>query len=477
MGWLDFLKRDPSPLELRDRLIEAVAAGDKEQFEGLVKANEELIFEDFKEWKKVPLEVQEDPAAMQAYANALVSIAGYFAKALERPELLEMLVGGKELQAWQEKLREAQELKSGLRFSEAITRLSDALIDARGLEGEGVAFYRARSLGLLGDLHFQEGRREEAVSATREAMEVCEAEGDLQGLETYLRNLYELHRYHDQRDEAVACAERLAELGSPHAGWYRSQAKIVAAGEPLNRVVSEVDGVRAELAETGVTDKVSLVFQRNRLRLFASVAETERGEDRARAGELDEALAAFEAAAKADPYDPQPRYQAALTFLYMERYFKALARYEQVEELAPGWFHVRAMIRLAEEVTRGALTREALLVILQNLDGPADPTATLPLLEAAAEHAPQIPLLQLILAETHRALGQAERGLAAIERGLEFEPDADVRTRLLLNKALLGEDGERRGLLKEAVALNGNLVAAAMARLILTREAEDGGDD
>ena len=55
----------------------------------------------------------------------------------------------------------------------------------------------------------------------------------------------------------------------------------------------------------------------------------------------------------------------------------------------------------------------------------------------------------------------------AARAGLSRDPDPDVRTRLLIALARVTRQPESRRLLEEAIALDGNRVAAAMARVIL----------
>jgi hypothetical protein len=58
-------------------------------------------------------------------------------------------------------------------------------------------------------------------------------------------------------------------------------------------------------------------------------------------------------------------------------------------------------------------------------------------------------------------------GAAAARAGLARDPDPDVRTRLLVALARVTKLPENRRLLEEAVALDGNRIAGAMARVLL----------
>lgn len=64
--------------------------------------------------------------------------------------------------------------------------------------------------------------------------------------------------------------------------------------------------------------------------------------------------------------------------------------------------------------------------------------------------------------------GRESDARAALRAGLQADPDPDVRTRLLVELGTLTDDAdERNGLYREAVTLNGNLLAAASAAVAL----------
>lgn len=81
---------------------------------------------------------------------------------------------------------------------------------------------------------------------------------------------------------------------------------------------------------------------------------------------------------------------------------------------------------------------------------------------------PNLPVAHLHLGKSLAALGRIADARAALEAGLAARPDPDVRTRVLLELSVLaGDPAKRAALLQEAVAVNGNLVAAASAALVL----------
>lgn len=460
------------PEEVRSALFAAAARGDESELSALAEAHAALVLKEFRAWRQVPRRVKQDPTALEQWARGLYGVAIHFARH-GHPELLALLQSGEHPLAasrspWIEALARAQRLRGELELDQAVALLTDLLIDTRALDGDGAQRLRAVTFGLLGDVHFQRGAADRALEPTRRALELCESRGDAQGVRTYVENLFEVHRWREERSEAAGCAERLASMyESGDAAWWTSQARIVRTGEPLLRVVVETQaGHLVELADAQAAGRVRFAFRRNRATLLPSTSWTNRGEAFGREGKFEDALAAFSEAARADAHDPHPRYQSAVTHLHLERYHLAIECYAQAETLAPGWFHVRAHLALAEAAARGAFPHEALELALRVDDGPPEPAA-LPRIEAALKDAPGLSLLHLARGRILRARNDREAG-PALRLGLRAAQDEDVRSRLLLELAALsGDQGERRALLEEAAGVEGNLVAAATARLLL----------
>lgn len=479
MGFFDriFRKRqdDPrGPDDLRARLFDAVAASDDRRLTDLCRAEQDAVRVEFPRWTTVPAEVRADPARLQWYGQGLVTVAQCFAETLGDPSLLQRLVGDPDdnpLVRWKQQLHRAQAMVSELQYDEALALLAGVLVDVHGLQGSGADDLLPKTLGLLGECHFQTGDAAGAVLLMQQALASCQQANDAEGVQAYLGNLYEVHRWLDQPGPASEYALLLAgqceqQGDTAQAQRHRRQAQRVAAGEPRNRVAI-VDEQRYEIeAAEFAGGRVQFVFERDRITLRPAVVWTERGEALGSAGRHEEALAAFGRAAQADPHDPHCRYQAAFTLLHLRRYAEAVVAYTEVERLAPGWFHCRADLWMARELAAGTLDHATFMAIHAVQDGSMAPTDRLLLTEEALRRAPQVGLLHLLRGKELARLGRVAVAVTALREGLACDPDADTRTRLLVELASRVGEPERDGLLGEAESLAGNLVAAATARVL-----------
>jgi tetratricopeptide (TPR) repeat protein len=464
--------------ELRRALWDAAAVGDEAALEQLCRTHADAIRQHFAAWRQVPAELRDQPVRIEGYVQTMVAVARLFEQKLGDPSLLRELTGGggdNPLVRWQQRLDHAQKAMDELRYRETAGVLTDLLIDVRGLKGSGPDAYLPPTFGLLGECYFQSGEVEKAVAPTEQALQICRRTGDVEGVATYLGNLYEIHRYRgaSQRaaDAAEELAERLGEQGQKaEAEQYTRQAQLVRQGEPLNRVIVNVDGRRRELDEVlaGTPGQVQFAFVRNRVTLRPAEALTKQGEKQAGQGRFEAALGLFEQAAQADHFDPQCHYQAGLTLLYLQRYAEAQREYLTTEELAPGWFHCRSSAWLARQLLQGAVSHETFQCWHVLEEGPLSPAQKSNLVEKALRQAPNLALLHQIHGKCLRAVGLNPAAEKAYRRGLELAEEPDIKTRLLVDLgAMVGDRMEKRVLLQEAVALNGNLLSAAMARVVL----------
>ncbi|MEP7120918.1 MAG: tetratricopeptide repeat protein [Byssovorax sp.] len=467
-----------TPEELRELLFTA-AAGDPGAFEQLCRTHREAILTSFPTWTKVPPELRADPSRVQQYANGLIGVARIFAEKLDDSSLFERLSGPPKenpISLWQEQLGEARKLMEALRYKEAAEILTKARETTRGLTGPAVDELLPLTLGFLGECHFHGGEAERALEPFREALRLCEQHQDGEGFLAYHGDLYEVCRYLGDAAGAADHADQLAsafdgEGGDPmQEGIWRTRARIARAGAPQCRAVVLLDERRHELDELPPTlnGRVQIIFERDRISLRPAMELTAQGMKLASKGEYERALTALRAAAAADPYDPQSRYQEGLVLLTLERHAEAVTAYEAVEMRAPGWFHCRADLWLARQIAAGQLDHGAFLAIRSLVDGGLAPAERVRLARQAIVRYPKLPALHLALGDALRALEQGDEASAAYREGLEHAEERDVRTRLLValgGSLTAGE--EQRSWLEEAIALNGNLVAAAMARVIL----------
>ncbi len=487
MGFFDKLFRRSaekplSPEELRKRLFDAAAAEETTTFAELCAAHEPTVLARFAEWAKVP-EPYRTPEGLQWYGPGLIAVAQHFAERRGHPELLAGMMGSPEdnpLERWRRALVEVQPMMAELRFEEAAASLREVLDDSEGMQGPGVDQYLPVLQGRLGECLMQAGDIAGARAATEAALAGCERSGDDDGVVAYLGNLGEIHRYRGDGPAAAAAFERLGAIHARHGRTVQAelllrQAALLRSGEPLCRVIAEVEGESFELSELSTPKgRVRFVFRRNRLTLRRATDAVEHGVAAAEREDFAEALTHFERAAQADAFDPWPRYHAGLTLLHLRRYAEAAASYRATEQLAPGWYHCRFDTWLADRLAAGALSHEAFLALHQLVDGALEPAAALALADEALAKG-ELAILHLLRGDALGRLTREAEAEAAYRSGLATADEPDVKTRLLVALANRTADAlEKTRLLHEAVELGGNLVAAAMAKVLLASSAASG---
>ena len=371
----------------------------------------------------------------------------------------------------QQVLGEARELMAELRFGEARQMLADGLAEARGVHGPNVGRFRAFANGMLGESCFQMGDTAAALEPTTTALRLCEEQGDQAGVVAYLENLVEIHRYLGQPEPAAAAAERCADVlaaagQARRAAEWRSQARVMRAGEPLNRVMAVLGDDRYELDDLpGGEVEGGFTFQRNRVTLAPAHQRTAAGERLGGQGRQAEAYQAFQEAARLDPFDPHSRYLSGLALLFLRRYAEAVTEYEATERLAPGWFQCRADRWMARELAGGALDHELFVTAYQLQNAPLPPAERVRMAAAALAAAPGLAPLYLYHGDGLAALGATTEADAAYRNGLARAVEPDIRTRLLVALGIVARSApERAALLDEAAGTEGgNLIATAMA--------------
>lgn len=489
MGFFDFFRRKPKPLapdELKRQLQQAVQVNDLQRLAALCNSHQDQIVSTFSDWQKPPLEMAEDRPVLEKYVQFLATVAEYFSKYLQRPELWQKLTGAGNqnvLLEWDQKFRQVEALWEKHKYKDAIVLLTDHLIAVRYLKGTGVDAYLPKTYGHLGYSYFQSGQAEKSIAPFDKALELCIEHGDTKGALAYLGNLYEAHRVLGEAARAAGCAERMAEcnvsLGREvEAGWHRKQAAVQRAGEPLNRMVAAIGGRQYELEDLPRLpegERVQFQFYRNRTSLRQALSLTAQAEALATKGDFDLALQAFQAAAQADPCDPQPHYEAGVTLLHLKRFAEAAEQFQITEKLAPGWFLCRRYLRLAEQLALGKWDHGLFLALQVEEDQESKPEAKLRVLEKGVERYPGVAWLLLATGVQRKVLGQIADAEAAFRKGLTCVEDADIKTCLLFELAnvLDSKVPERKQLLEEAAVLGGNLLAAAASKMLLKNMASD----
>jgi len=333
-----------NPNELRESLLDAYASRDENQFVHLCRTQQTVIIANFADWQKIPDHVQRNPSELQRYGEGLIVIARYFQEELDHPQLMAGLTvddGNNPLRQWERVLRRTQQLEEQLYYRDAAKQLEELVLEIGQSAGPGADQYLAIAQGHLARTYLQSGEAHKALGAAETALRLCREQNDQEGIPIYLRGLYEVHRYLGDGASAANYADQLADMlevngNTQEATRCRKQAELARAGEPLNRIVVDVDGRRFELEGTPrVKDgTVRFVFERNRESLRTCTVPTEQGKRLTADGRYEEALEKFREAAAADGYDPDPHYHCGLALLHLGRHAEAVKSYEAAEVAA-----------------------------------------------------------------------------------------------------------------------------------------------
>jgi len=468
-----------TPDQILSALLNASSTGNHRQLADLCAKHQTAILAAFPSWQKIPENIRANQAAVKHYVETLITVATFFAENLRNPQLIQRLTGPQEsnpLAEWQQGLQQARHLMNDLRYNEANRLLGQLLDKVRGLQGTGADEYLPITYGFLGESYLQQGEAAKALEPYKTALKLCQDVGDQEGMLAYWLNLYETYRYLGDGDSAATAAERASEIfekqGEHHeAARYKKRANIARVGEPLNRVVINTGSEYFELSELAqITAKhVQFVFERNRITLRHAGQLTALGEQLGSKNQFGEALRSFQQGAKADSFDPNCHYLAGLTLVHLHRYAEAIDEYQTTERLAPGWFHCRYDLWLAQQLAEGRIDHETFLILYQLEDSPLPAKDKVRLAEKELQRKPELAALYFFLGENLSALGQQEAAETAYRNALECVKEPDLQTRLLLNLGtILRDKDEQIDLFQQAQKLNGNLVAAAMAAFTLS---------
>ena len=470
---------------LREELLAAAAACDQRSFEKLCRKNTDEIVASFADWRTLPAEIRSDPEAANRYFQAMIGVARFLADSLGRREPLDQLTGPDDanpITQWEKAISAADELTDECRYREAVDSMEALLPEIEKLQGPAVAEMLATTLERLGAAHFHMGEVEAAKAAVERALALSEQSGDPAGIANNLKGLYEIERFLGHAEASSSCADRLSSLLAQYAtprdsDRWRRTAERVRKGEPLNRVVVEFAGERYELDDLAripaEIENARVVFERNRESLGSVRALVQEGKELGSENKFEEAIGSFERAAAIDPTDPDPHSQRAFTLIHLQRYAEAAAAYRHVEQLAPGWYHCRSEAWLANQLALDKV-QHAVFLLLHELEGDGTPAEDrITLVTETLRVCGKLPHLYLFLGESLLSLGKNKEAKAAFLEGLACSEEPDVETRLLLRLANVAPSkNERQEWLRQVVALNGNLVSAAMAALMLRHDVQ-----
>lgn len=469
--------REPTAEELRQGL-QAAASGSPRTLARFCRRHRQTLLQHAEALRTLPEEIRDDPSGVQQYTAALIAAAECLAQRWGDSRLLEMLVGTEEenpLLRWDRLFGDLPQLFSDLEYDQAEARLREMLAETAQFGGTAVGKYVAIGRGRLGECLFHSGRAGESAVEMSAALVLCRESGDVEGVAVYLNNLMEVHRYLGEAERAAACCEELAAelLRSGNAGeaaQAQARARRIREREPLNRIAVQEGARRLELEELNPKQegRFQFVFERNRPQLQKAIVLTQRGCRLAAEGNHAAALELFEQASDVDPYDPDPVYQAAACLMELGAYDQARSYFDEVERLAPGWFHCRTGRWLAEQIETGQLPPEAFLLLRVLEDGGLAAPQRAELCEQGLARMEAFAPLWLLHGDALRDLDRIEEAKQAYRRGLACAQESDVEMRLLVALAgiLPPDEPERRELVQRALELDGNFVAQAMARLI-----------
>ena len=500
MGILDFFSKkkqqDSPPVktappesveELRKQLFEAIDKNQMVEFEHLCTDNEDVIMRTFPKWNKPADEIKNDKDAFKKYAYCLMIIASYFQRNRNRGELMTQLTGidDSELSRnWQQDLGQAQQHMQQLQLEEAIPLLQRCLERANGVSGASVEKFLPLTLGFMGECHFHLAQMEKASEFMERAYQLCNMSGDFEASMAYRSNLYEIYRYMGDQKKALECAQEISKKNYDRgelvqASNWREQAKAVAAGEPLHRVVVRIAEEIFELNDLPKVEgeQVEFVLTRNRIELVRCTQKCFQGRDQAQKGNFTEAVETLRIAEQYDPHSPQPCFLAASINLAGRNYAEAVADFEKVEKLCPGFETSRSDSWLARQLLAGTMEHDACMVAFEvnNSETPAE--NRIGICEVLIAKYPQFTEAYYKMGKLLVESGKVEEGVAAWMKGLETTTEEnDVRTRIYRDLAMVaGDPEEKKAYLEKVIAFypDGNYLANAMAHFMLRQMAAE----
>jgi tetratricopeptide (TPR) repeat protein len=337
-------------------------------------------------------------------------------------------------------MNEARRLANDGAPERAIEILDALLTEIEQVDGNAADHYRPIVLGRKGIALFRAGKRNEAIALTEQALRLCEASGDQEGIKAYTKNLWALGTFEVSTAAGprglVIEDESGATLAPDEFRQYKGRIKWQVVGGP------DVPAEARRLQQEGRTA----------------------GERK----EFDLAVQLFTEAATVDPSWPQPLYDRAFTHLLKGDRTAALDDYQAVMELAPdGFFGTRQFIDLLAREMSGELP-EGFAVTFDSIQWlPAEQQA-----HVLAQLVERFPSCAVAWCEWSRHESNLERRLEILDKGLSANGDPDTRAALRVNKGLvlinLGQSDAGKALLVSE-ANGASAAGRAMAEMSLQR--------
>lgn len=461
--------------ELRARLISAAGKSRKE-LRALCKHYQDQIAANIELMSRVPEGIDQSPEAMNQYVQKLGTVAHCLATDFQSPELWNSLVGSPEdnpLLQWNQWNEALPQRMENLEYEDLISELRSFLEEFKTLEGPAARQNEAVIHGKLGELLFQSGKVADAIQPFQTALTLCQESNDIEGQMAYLNNLLEAHRYLGNTELAIESGEGLLPLYDQFGidkTALTKRIQLLKTGEPLCRIICVHEDTELETDEivNAPEGRFEFQFKRNRLPLQKATSLIQQGNVLASEGQLAEALEKYHQAEDVDSYNPDPAYQAGTCLLEMGAYDQAIESFQNVERLAPGWFHCRTDLWLANSLADGTVSDEEFRLLRLLEDGGLPPQDALKMAEQAIETHPEFAPIYLTLGNLQRNRNELDAAIASYQTGLKLTGEPDLETRLLsaLLAVLPKEHPDRSELIDRAMGLNGNLVAQATVKLI-----------
>jgi tetratricopeptide (TPR) repeat protein len=443
MGLFDRFRKHDSPAtpdDLRKTLFDAIQREDSSEAMALINDNSDTIREQFRAWAKVPESIRKDPIAIDGYGKALILIASLFERSGDS-SLKNILTGADRdnpIVQWQKDLERVDGMIEHDQAANAIPLLRAMLEAVNQLSGPGADGMRARTLGRLGHALSDTGEQSEAIRVTREALELCRAAGDEEGVQAYQRNLAVLTGHVITDPDSLRGPMRVV--------FMDSDGRTI----PPEELPQARGNIRWEVRFDGAIHP-----EANRLHQEGRAAGAK--------GDFDRAIVLLTQASELSPDWPYPTYDRAFSHLLKQEFELARVAYRRVLELSPkGFFMAAQTLDMLEREAAGEFPAGLSIGIATLPDMPEEQRRSTA--EQLVQKFPSCPAGW----QTHaNFIKDPTARLEAIDRGLAARPDPDTRGFLSVNKALvladLGKVDAAIGIVKPLTDSIGDSISAHAA--------------